>query len=64
MSRESYARGKAAPRGTRFAESGNFVPFDKALGYRVVDAARGSRAARRRRSAGGAGAVYVRRIAP
>ena len=35
-----YARGKAAPRGTRFAESGNFVPFDKAVGYRVVDAAR------------------------
>lgn len=35
-----YRRGKAAPDGTRFAENGNFVPFDKEAGYRVVDAAR------------------------
>ncbi|MCG8480513.1 MAG: aldo/keto reductase [Spirochaetales bacterium] len=35
-----YRRGKAAPDGTRFAENGNFVPFDKEVGYRVVDAAR------------------------
>ena len=35
-----YERGKAAPDGTRFAENGNFVPFDKEVGYRVVDAAR------------------------
>lgn len=35
-----YDRGKPAPAGTRFSENGNFVPFDKELGYRVVDAAR------------------------
>lgn len=33
-----YERGKAAPAGTRFGENGNFVPFEKELGYRVVDA--------------------------
>jgi aryl-alcohol dehydrogenase-like predicted oxidoreductase len=33
-----YDRGKAAPTATRFAESGQFVPFDKDMGYRVVDA--------------------------
>lgn len=35
-----YERGKPAPAGTRFGENGNFVPFDKELGYTVVDAAR------------------------
>ncbi len=35
-----YERGKAAPDGTRFAENGNFVPFDREAGYRVIDAAR------------------------
>jgi len=33
-----YERGKAAPAGTRFGENGNFVPFEKDLGYRVIDA--------------------------
>ncbi len=32
------AAGKRAPAGTRFAEAGSFVPFDKEMGYRVVDA--------------------------
>jgi aryl-alcohol dehydrogenase-like predicted oxidoreductase len=35
-----YERGKLAPSGTRFGENGNFVPFEKELGFRVVDAAR------------------------
>src|SRR6202021_2078743 len=33
-----YSRADAAPAGTRFAEAGAFVPFDKELGYRVVEA--------------------------
>ncbi len=35
-----YERGKPAPKGTRFGENGNFVPFDKEYGYGVLDAAR------------------------
>src|ERR1700680_3850821 len=33
-----YSRANPSPAGTRFAEAGQFVPFDKELGYRVVDA--------------------------
>lgn len=33
-----YGRTAPAPEGTRFADAGQFVPFDKELGYRVVDA--------------------------
>jgi len=33
-----YSRTNPAPTGTRFAEAGNFVPFDKEMGYRVVEA--------------------------
>src|SRR5271168_2617159 len=33
-----YTRANPAPAGTRFAEAGNFVPFDKEMGYRVVEA--------------------------
>ncbi len=33
-----YTRANPAPAGTRFAEAGQFVPFDKELGYKVVDA--------------------------
>jgi aryl-alcohol dehydrogenase-like predicted oxidoreductase len=33
-----YSRSNPAPAGTRFAEAGQFVPFDKEKGYRVVDA--------------------------
>lgn len=33
-----YERGKAAPKGTRFGENGNFVPFDREAGYDVIDA--------------------------
>jgi aryl-alcohol dehydrogenase-like predicted oxidoreductase len=33
-----YSRTNPAPAGTRFAEAGNFVPFEKEMGYRVVDA--------------------------
>ena len=33
-----YSRSNAAPAGTRFADAGQFVPFDKEMGYRVVDA--------------------------
>ncbi len=33
-----YSRANPAPSGTRFAEAGQFVPFDKELGYRTVDA--------------------------
>jgi aryl-alcohol dehydrogenase-like predicted oxidoreductase len=32
-----YGRTKPAPTGTRFAEAGAFVPFEKELGYRVVE---------------------------
>jgi aryl-alcohol dehydrogenase-like predicted oxidoreductase len=32
-----YSRTSPAPAGTRFAEAGSFVPFDKETGYRVVD---------------------------
>jgi aryl-alcohol dehydrogenase-like predicted oxidoreductase len=33
-----YSRTNPAPAGTRFAEAGSFVPFDKETGYRVVEA--------------------------
>jgi aryl-alcohol dehydrogenase-like predicted oxidoreductase len=33
-----YSRANPAPAGTRFAEAGAFVPFDKELGYLVVEA--------------------------
>jgi aryl-alcohol dehydrogenase-like predicted oxidoreductase len=33
-----YSRGGPAPAGTRFAEAGSFVPFDREMGYRVVEA--------------------------
>ena len=33
-----YTRTNPPPGGTRFAEAGQFVPFDKEMGYRVVDA--------------------------
>jgi len=33
-----YGRANPAPAGTRFAEAGQFVPFEKEMGYRVVDA--------------------------
>ena len=33
-----YTRANPAPAGTRFAEAGAFVPFDKEMGYRVVEA--------------------------
>src|SRR5260370_3193742 len=32
------SRANPAPAGTRFAEAGSFVPFDKEMGYRVVEA--------------------------
>jgi len=32
-----YSRENPAPAGTRFAEAGQFVPFDKEKGYRVID---------------------------
>jgi len=32
-----YNGTKPAPAGTRFAEAGSFVPFDKEVGYRVVE---------------------------
>jgi len=32
-----YSRTNSAPAGTRFAEAGAFVPFDKEMGYRVVE---------------------------
>jgi aryl-alcohol dehydrogenase-like predicted oxidoreductase len=35
-----YDRQTPAPSGTRFAESGNFVPFDRERGYAVIDALR------------------------
>src|ERR1700675_4297711 len=33
-----YRRANPAPAGTRFAEAGSFVAFDKEVGYRVVEA--------------------------
>src|SRR6204780_1500768 len=33
-----YSRMNPAPAGSRFAEAGSFVPFDKEMGYRVVEA--------------------------
>jgi aryl-alcohol dehydrogenase-like predicted oxidoreductase len=33
-----YSRANPAAAGTRFAEAGQFVPFDREMGYRVVDA--------------------------
>src|SRR5271169_6859404 len=33
-----YSRSAPPPAGSRFAEAGAFVPFDKELGYRVVEA--------------------------
>ena len=33
-----YSRSSPAPSGTRYAEAGQFVPFDRELGYKVVDA--------------------------
>src|SRR3984893_8407873 len=33
-----YSRDDPAPAGTRFADAGQFVPFDKEMGYRVVEA--------------------------
>jgi aryl-alcohol dehydrogenase-like predicted oxidoreductase len=33
-----YTRANPAPSGSRFADAGQFVPFDKEMGYRVVDA--------------------------
>src|ERR1700727_1260383 len=35
-----YSRANPAPAGTRFAEAGSFVPFDKDIGYRVVETLR------------------------
>ncbi len=32
-----YSRNNPAPDGTRFAEAGQFVPFDKETGYKIVD---------------------------
>jgi len=32
-----YSRANPAPSGTRFGDSGKFVPFDKEMGYRVID---------------------------
>ncbi len=32
-----YTRANPAPGGSRFADAGQFVPFDKEMGYRVVD---------------------------
>ena len=32
-----YSRTNPAPAGTRFAEAGAFVPFDREMGYRVVE---------------------------
>src|SRR3979411_705479 len=33
-----YSRGNPRPAGTQFAEAGSFVPLDKEMGYRVVEA--------------------------
>jgi aryl-alcohol dehydrogenase-like predicted oxidoreductase len=35
-----YSRNNPVPAGTRFAEAGQFVPFDKEKGYRIVDTLR------------------------
>jgi len=35
-----YSRNNPPPAGSRFADAGQFVPFDRELGYRVVDALR------------------------
>lgn len=35
-----YNRSNPAPEGTRFAEAGQFVPFDKDAGYHVIDVVR------------------------
>jgi aryl-alcohol dehydrogenase-like predicted oxidoreductase len=35
-----YSRTNPDPAGTRFAEAGSFVPFDKEIGYRVVETLR------------------------
>lgn len=32
-----YSRANPAPAGSRFADAGQFVPFDKEMGYRVID---------------------------
>jgi aryl-alcohol dehydrogenase-like predicted oxidoreductase len=32
-----YSRANPAPAGSRFADAGQFVPFDKEMAYRVVD---------------------------
>lgn len=32
-----YRKGSPAPSGTRFSEAGQFVPFDKERGYRIVE---------------------------
>jgi diketogulonate reductase-like aldo/keto reductase len=32
-----YSRANPSPAGTRFAEAGSFVPFDKEMGYRIVE---------------------------
>src|SRR5579864_506993 len=32
-----YSRNHPAPEGTRFADAGRFVPFDKENGYKIVD---------------------------
>ena len=32
-----YSRDKPPPSGSRFADAGQFVPFDREMGYRVVD---------------------------
>jgi aryl-alcohol dehydrogenase-like predicted oxidoreductase len=36
-----YSRANPAPAGTRFAEAGSFVPFNKETGYSVVEALKG-----------------------
>src|ERR1700758_4571514 len=54
-----YGRANPAPAGTRFAEAGSFVPFDREMGYRVVEALKevaGGGGGRAARGAGGAGA--------
>src|SRR5246127_2142793 len=33
-----YSRGTPPPAGSRFADAGQFVPFDREMGYRVVEA--------------------------
>src|SRR6202522_911664 len=35
-----YSRNNPAPAGTRFADAGQFVPFDKENGYKIVDVLR------------------------